>query len=53
MHPDPAVRFRAGRFLLDQGFRWGGGDLDDLVAGASSVVLERRLFRMEYIQGPV
>ncbi|MGI5454782.1 hypothetical protein ACQEWB_16715 [Streptomyces sp. CA-249302] len=48
-HSNPAVRFRVGQFLAGRGFRWSGGDLDGLVAAAMPVVLERRLFRQEYL----
>ncbi|MFG2466391.1 hypothetical protein ACGFXB_13200 [Streptomyces canus] len=48
-HSNPAVRFRVGQFLGGRDFRWGGGDLDDLIAAAMPVVLEQRLFRIEYM----
>ncbi|MEU6142536.1 hypothetical protein ABZ848_19455 [Streptomyces sp. NPDC047081] len=48
-HSNPAVRFRVGQFLVGRGFRWSGGDLVGLVAAAVPAVLERRLFRQEYL----
>jgi hypothetical protein len=48
-HPNPAVRFRVGQYLVNRQFRWSGGDLDLLVASLTQVVLSKGLFRMEYM----
>jgi hypothetical protein len=48
-HPNPAVAFRVGRYLLEQSIELQGVDVAGIVTAAEPLVMERRLFRTEYM----